>query len=102
MCSMPIYTSITELHYQQPEKFSNSSKHNINARNKHNLHSQNTNLSFFQKSTFCVDIKIFNILPHSLTALKNEKAIYKVVLSKYSNPHSFYSVNEFFMCNDDI
>jgi hypothetical protein len=31
----------------------------------------------------------------------NEKAKFKVALKKYLNTHSFYSVDEFFMCNDN-
>ena len=60
----------------------NSSIHNINTRNKHNLQSSDANLSCFQKSTFYADIQIFNSLPHSLAILKNEKAKFKVSLTK--------------------
>jgi len=38
----------------------NSSKRNINTRNKHHFHKQNANLSCLQKSTFYAGIKIFN------------------------------------------
>ena len=51
-----------------------SSVHNINTSNKHHPYRPNANLSCFQKSTFCAGIKIFNILPPSLTVLKNNKA----------------------------
>jgi hypothetical protein len=78
----------------------NSCIHNISIRTKHLLHRANANLSCFQKSTFYAGIKIFNSLPHSLTVLKNEKAKFKLALRKYLNTHSFYSVDEFFMCKD--
>jgi hypothetical protein len=42
-----------------------------------------------------------NTLPPSLTILKNDKAKYKAALGKYLHTHSFYSVDEIFMCKDD-
>jgi hypothetical protein len=50
------------------------SMHNINIQNKHHLHRPSANLSCFQKSTFYAAIKYFNILPPSVTVLKNDKA----------------------------
>jgi hypothetical protein len=50
---------------------------------------------------FYAGINIFSSLPHSLTILKNEKAKFKVALKKYLNTHSFYTVDEYFMCKDD-
>jgi len=49
------------------------------------------------KSTFYAGIKIFKILPPSLTVLKNDKVKFKVALKKYLLTQSFYSVDEFFM-----
>jgi len=40
-------------------------------------------------------------LPPTLMILKNDKAKYKAALGKYLHTHSFYSVDEFFMCKDD-
>jgi hypothetical protein len=80
----------------------NFSIHSINMRNKHHLQNPIANLSCFQKCTFYARIKIFNILPHSLTILKNEQAKFEVALQKYLNRHSLYFVDEFFMCEDDL
>jgi IS1 family transposase len=80
----------------------NSSVHSINTRNKHHLHRPVANLSCLQKSSFCSGIRIFNSLPHSLTNLKNEKAQFKVALRRCLNAHSFYSVDEFLMCTDNL
>jgi hypothetical protein len=79
----------------------NSSVCSINTRYKHHLHRPIANLSRFQKSAFYSGIRSFNSLPCSLINLKNEKAQFKVALRRYLNAHSFYSVNEFFMCTDD-
>jgi hypothetical protein len=54
----------------------------------------------FQKGAFCASIIIFNSLPHSLSILVNDKAKFQVALNKYLNTHLFYSVDEFFMCED--
>ena len=78
----------------------NSSIHDMNTRNKHHLHTPNANLSCFKNSTFYAGIKIFSSLPCSLTIPKNEKATFNLALRKYIHTHSFYSVDEFFMCKD--
>ena len=80
----------------------NSSIHNINTTNKHPLHKPNVKLSFFQKSSFYAGIKIFNILLPSVTILKKHKAKFKAAVRKYLYTYSFYSLDEFFMCKDDL
>jgi len=85
------------------EKFqTNSSVHNINTRNKHHLHRPVANLFCFQKGVSYSGIRIFNSLPRSITNLKNDKTQFKVALKKSLNTHSFYSVDEFFTCTDDM
>jgi hypothetical protein len=79
----------------------NSSTHNINTRNKLNLHRPKATKSCFQKSTIYAGIKIFKF-PHSLTILKNDKEKFTEVLGIYINTHSLYSVDEFFMCKNDL
>jgi hypothetical protein len=79
----------------------NSSVHS-NKRNKHHLHRPVAKLSCFQESAYYSGIRIFNSSPRSLTNLKNEKAQFKVALRRYLDAHSFYSVDEFFMCIDDL
>ena len=81
--------------------FSNSSIHNI-TRSKHHFYRLNANLSYFQKSIFYGGIKIFKSIPSSVTILKNDKAKFKAALRKYLHMHSFYSVDEIFMCKDDL
>jgi len=73
----------------------------INTRNKQHFHTHNAKPSCSQKSTFYAGIKIFSSLPCNLTILKNEKAKFKSALRKYLNTHCFYSVDEFFVCQDD-
>ena len=85
------------------EKFqTNSSLHNINTRNKHHLHRPVANLSCFQKGASYSGIRIFNSLPQGIINLKNEKTQFKVALKEFLNAHSFYSMDEFFTCTDDM
>ena len=51
---------------------------------------------------FHAGIKIFNSLPPSVTILKNDKEKFKAALGEYLQTHSFYSVDEFFMCKNDL
>ena len=77
--------------------------HNINTRNKHNLHRPNVNKFCSQESIFSAGIKIFNSLSPSLPVLKNGKAKFKAALRNiYIHTHSFYFVEELFMCKDDL
>ena len=66
------------------------------------LHNVVANLSCFQKGASYSGIRIFNSLPRSISNLKNEKTQFKVALKKFLNSHSFYSVDEFFTCTDDM
>ena len=54
------------------------------------------------KSIFYAGIKMFTSLLPSLTVVKNDKAKLKIALSKYLLTHSFYSVDDFFACKNDL
>jgi hypothetical protein len=79
----------------------NSAVHSVNTRSKHPLHRPIANLACFQESAFYTGIKIFNCLSSSLTNLKNKKSQFKVALKSYLNTHSFYSVDEVLMFEND-
>jgi len=55
-----------------------------------------------KKSTFYAGIKIFNSSPLSVTILKNDTAKSKAASQNSLHTHTFYSVNGFFMCKDDL
>ena len=57
--------------------------YNINTSNKHNLHRPNADISCFQISTFLAGIKIFNVLPPSVTVFKKDETKFKAALRKY-------------------
>jgi len=95
--------SLTNFIINNQEIFqTNSSIHNIITRKRHHLHRPNAILSCFQKSTFYTGIKIFNSLPPNVTVLKNDNSKFKETLRKCIYTHSFYSVDEFFMCKVDL
>ena len=78
----------------------NSPIHNINTRNKHNLQRPNANLSSFQRSIFSAGIKIFNSLSLTVTILRCDMEKFKATLRKHT--HSFYSVDEFITCKENL
>jgi len=80
----------------------NSSVHSINTRNKHHLHRPFANLSCFRKDASYSGVKIFNNLTRSITNIRNEKPEFKVTPRKNLYAHSFYSVDEFFACTNDM
>jgi len=45
---------------------------------------------------------MFNNLPQSIRSLRNEKPQFKVAIKNFLYAHSFYSMDEFFACTDDI
>jgi len=46
--------------------------------------------------------RVLYSLTRSITNLKNEKTQFNVTLKKFLNSHSFYSVDEFFTCTNDM
>ena len=68
--------------------------HNINTR-------PNAKLSCFQKSTIYTGIKTFNSYNIALQSSRMARQNSKQPSKKYLNPHSYYSVHEFFFKRKD-
>ena len=68
--------------------------------NKNHLHRPNCQTILFPKKYILCRHQ--NFQQSSLTIFKNDKAKFKAVLRKYLNTHSFYSVDELFICKDDL
>jgi len=51
---------------------------------------------------FYTGINMFSSLAPSVTILKNDKAKFKAGLRNYLHIQSCYSVDEYFMCKDDL
>jgi hypothetical protein len=73
--SQYIYSVMSFFIWNQEKFQTDSSVHNINARNKHHLHRPVANLSYFQKGASYCGIRIFNSLPRSITNFKNDKTV---------------------------
>jgi hypothetical protein len=59
------------------------------------LHLPITHLSSYQRGVYYSGVKLFNIVPSNILALKNDKNQFRVALQGYLQSHSFYSINEF-------
>ena len=77
----------------------NSEIHNINIRNKSNLHLQISNLSVHQKGTYYTGIRVFNSLPSQIKELCHNRNQFKRALKNFLYFHLFYTLDEYFSCN---
>jgi len=77
----------------------NSEIHNINTRNKLNLHPPISSLSVYQKGTHDSGIKLFNSLPSQIKDLSHNRNQFKRALKNFLYFHSFYTLDKYFSCN---
>jgi len=87
--------------YNQEIFQTDSSIRNINTKNKRPLHRPIVNLSYFQKCTFYAGKKNSSF-PPPVIILKKDRAKFKAAVRKYVHRHTFYFVDEFFMCEYDL
>jgi len=76
----------------------NSEVHNINTRNKSNLHLPTSNLSVYKKGTYYTGIR-FNSLPSQIKELCHNRNQFKRALKNFLYFHSFYNLDEYFSYN---
>ena len=72
----------------------NSEIHNINTRNKSNLH-----LPIYQKGTYYTRIRVFNSLPSHIKELCHNRNQFKRTLKNFLYFNSFCTLDEYFSCN---
>jgi hypothetical protein len=78
------------------DKFlTNKSIHTFGTRSNDHLHIPESRLLSYQRGVYYSGAQLFNILPTSITALKNDKRRFRLVLRKYLQDNSFYSIEEF-------
>jgi hypothetical protein len=70
--------------------------HNINTRQKNDLHLLHVSLTMYQKGVLYSGIKVFNALPTTIKDISRNPPKFKVTVNRYLLSHSFYSVDEFF------
>jgi hypothetical protein len=74
----------------------NSVYHDINTRQKNDLHVPHAHRAKYQKGVLYSGIKVFSALPTSIKTILNNPKKFKTTLKRYLLSHSFYSVDEFF------
>jgi hypothetical protein len=74
----------------------NCDVHNIQTRQKVDMHMPSSKLTLFQKGVQYSGSKIFNHLPSSIKDLSNDVKSFKVALKNFLLTHIFYTVDEFF------
>ena len=74
----------------------NSVYHDINTRQKNDLHVPHAHRTMNQKGVLYSVIKVFNALPLTFKTISNNPKKLKNALKRYFLSHSFYSVDKFF------
>jgi hypothetical protein len=64
-----------------------------------NLYLPTTHLSLYQKGSYYMGIKLFNILPSNLKQLYKEVKRFKLKLKEFLNCQAFYTLDEYFECS---
>jgi len=70
--------------------------HQINTRQRANLHQPSVNATKYQKGVYCVGVKVFNMLPFYIKAESDNPKKFKALLQKYLRENSFYSLDKYF------
>ena len=94
--SIYIYSLLIFVNKNKELFLSNFEIHNLNTRNKNNLHLNTTNLSLVQKGVLYSGSRIYSCLPSNIKALSNNAKCFKTTLESYLTERSFYSLDEFY------
>jgi hypothetical protein len=73
--------------------------HNVETRQRENLHLPHTRLTLCQNGVYFNGIRSYNKLPLYLKELVESPKIFKRTLKKYLVSHCFYSLDEFYDVN---
>jgi hypothetical protein len=77
----------------------NSKIHDLNTRNRHNLHLPTTNLTLVQKGVLYLGAKIFNHLPAHIKSFSKDTEQFKNKLKNLLLEQSLYSLDKFYQIN---
>jgi type IV secretory pathway VirB3-like protein len=72
---------------------SNSAFHDINTRQKNDLHLPHVSLIMYQKGVLYSGIKVFNALPTTIKDISSNPEKFKVTVKHYLLSHLFYSLH---------
>jgi len=81
----------------QNENFfsTNNENHNLDTRQRNNLHLHQANLTIYQNGAYCSGIKIFNNLPSETENVAGNQKKLKIALKKFLYTYSFYTMEEY-------
>ena len=70
----------------------NNKNHNLDTKQRNNLHLPQAKLNIYQKGAYHSGIKIFNNLPLEMVTKKKK---FKIALKKFLHTYSFYTIEEY-------
>ena len=68
----------------------------IDTRQHANFYQPSVNLTKYQKGVYCLDVKVFNVLPFYIEIESDNPKKLKLILQKLLYENSFYSLDEYF------
>jgi hypothetical protein len=78
----------------------NSVAHNLQTRQKDDLHLPTPNLTLFQKGIYYTGVKLFNNLPRDIKEIVGLPNQFKSALKRYLVTHSFYELMEYYQVKE--
>jgi hypothetical protein len=96
LSSQYIFSLLLFVFYNRGYFASNSIYHNINTRQKNDLHLPHVSLTMYQKGVLYCGIKVFNALPTTIKDISSNTKKFKFTLKHCLLSHSFYNLDEFF------
>jgi hypothetical protein len=73
--------------------------HGVNTRYTNNFHYPSSNLTTFQRGSYCFVIEVFKSLPPSIKNLVHDTKQFRSALKRFLLLNSFYSLEEYFNYN---
>jgi hypothetical protein len=91
------YRSSLLIFVVQNKKFflTNNENHNLDSRQRNNVHLPQANLDIYQKGAYYLGIKIFNNLPLEIKNVAGNQKKFKIALKKFLYTYSFYTIEEY-------
>jgi hypothetical protein len=80
----------------------NKEVHGHGTRNFNNLHPLLVNLSEYKKCPYMMCVKVYNHLPQIVKNATDKPVLFKSLLRRFLYHHSFYAMEEYFECRDNL
>jgi hypothetical protein len=73
----------------------NNSIYTIGTSSKDHFHIPGSRLLSYQRGVYYSDVKLFNMLPNSISTLRTDKNKFRIALQRCLQKNSFYTIDEF-------